>query len=112
MPASAASSAGLWFAPRGERAWRWLFVLGPMLGAAAWVGFGPQPLPREAFPKALLVLAGLLVGYGTSMCGGCTGGHGVCGLARMSRRSLVATAVFMGAGVATTFVARHLLGVA
>ena len=56
-----------------------------------------------------IVLAGLLVGLGARLGGGCTSGHGVCGLARFSVRSLVATAVFLGVGLATTFVARHLL---
>lgn len=58
------------------------------------------------------VLAGLLVGYGTSLAGGCTSGHGVCGLARLSVPSLVATAVFLGVAIATTFVVRHLLQIA
>ena len=104
-------AGGLWFAPRGEYAWRLLFILGLMFGAGAWMAFGPaQPAPRTGFPTGLLVLGGLLVGYGTSMAGGCTSGHGVCGLARLSWRSLAATGTFLGAAVATTFVARHLLG--
>jgi hypothetical protein len=59
----------------------------------------------------LMIIAGLLVGFGTVYGSGCTSGHGVCGLARLSRRSLVATAVFMAAGFATVFVLRHVMGV-
>jgi uncharacterized membrane protein YedE/YeeE len=58
----------------------------------------------------LLVAGGLLVGFGTRLGNGCTSGHGVCGLARLSPRSLAAVATFMGAGFATVYVARHLLG--
>jgi len=105
-------AGGLWFARPGERAWRWLFLVGLLLGAGLWALLSPTPVtPRRGFPVSLLLLAGLLVGYGTSMSGGCTSGHGVCGLARLSPRSLAATAVFMLAGAATTYVVRHLLGV-
>jgi uncharacterized membrane protein YedE/YeeE len=99
---------------RGEpgKAWRWLFLLGLVLGAAGYAALGGTVAPpRQGFPPALLVLAGLLVGYGTSMAGGCTSGHGVCGLARLSLRSLVAVMVFLAVAVLTTFVTRHLLGV-
>ena len=58
----------------------------------------------------LLLAGGLLVGFGTRLGNGCTSGHGVCGLARLSPRSLAATATFIAAGVATVFIARHLLG--
>ena len=103
-------AGGLWFAPWGERAWRWLFLLGLALGAALWALLAPQPpVPRSGFPASLLLLGGLLVGYGTSMCGGCTSGHGVCGIARLSPRSLAATGMFMLTAVATTFLVRHLL---
>ncbi len=74
-------------------------VLRPMLPPAA------EPL--LASPWWLVALAGLLVGYGTRLGSGCTSGHGVCGLARLSRRSLVATAIFMLAGAVTVFVMRH-----
>lgn len=106
-------AGGLWFAPRGEHAWRWLFLLGLVLGAGLWALLSPTPVvPRQGFPLSLLLLAGLLVGYGTSMSGGCTSGHGVCGIARLSTRSIAATLVFMITGAATTYVVRHLLGVA
>jgi uncharacterized membrane protein YedE/YeeE len=103
-------AGGLWFSARGERTWRLLFIAGLILGTGAWVAVtGQVPLPRPQFPAALLVLSGLLVGYGTSLGGGCTSGHGVCGLARLSLRSLVATGVFLVVAIATTFVVRHVL---
>jgi uncharacterized membrane protein YedE/YeeE len=103
-------AGGLWFAVRGERIWRVLFLGGLIAGTALWALLAPAaPLPRSGFPVSLLVLAGLLTGYGTSMSGGCTSGHGVCGLARLSVRSLVATALFLVTGIATTYVVRHLL---
>jgi uncharacterized membrane protein YedE/YeeE len=101
---------GLWFSAPAERAWRLLFVAGLILGAGAWVWFsGAAPLPRLQFPPVLLVAAGLLVGFGTSLAHGCTSGHGVCGMAQLSPRSLVATVTFLGVAIATTFVVRHLL---
>jgi uncharacterized membrane protein YedE/YeeE len=103
-------AGGLWFAGRGERIWRVLFLVGLIAGTALWALLAPAaPPPRSGFPVSLLVLAGLLTGYGTSMSGGCTSGHGVCGLARLSVRSLVATALFLVTGIATTYVVRHLL---
>ncbi|MFT3956088.1 MAG: YeeE/YedE thiosulfate transporter family protein [Piscinibacter sp.] len=106
-------AGGLWSGVRSERGWRLLFLLGLLLGAGGWVAFaGEAPAARADFPPALLVLAGLLVGYGTSLAGGCTSGHGVCGLARLSLRSLVAVAVFLAVAIATTFVVRHLLLIA
>ena len=103
-------AAGLWFSVRGERVWRVLFIAGLVGGTGAWVAFsGQAPSPRANFPNGLLVLAGLLVGYGTAWSGGCTSGHGVCGLARLSVRSLVATGVFLVVAIVTTWVVRHVL---
>ncbi len=86
------------------------FILGLPLGA--WIVGTlvrrPEVIVTSSIP--LLVLAGLLVGFGTRLGSGCTSGHGVCGLARVSPRSIVATAVFMLAGFATTTAARHLIG--
>jgi uncharacterized protein len=101
-------AAGLWFSVRGERLWRLLFLVGLVLGGGAWVLLSGEPAPRRTgFPVAALVIAGLLVGYGTSLAGGCTSGHGVCGLARLSPRSLAATAVFLVVAIVTTFLVRH-----
>ena len=93
----------------GDMVWRIAFVLG--LVAAPTVIFaltGPVAATIEANTE-VLVIAGLLVGIGTRYGAGCTSGHGVCGLSRLSPRSLVATLSFMGAGMAIVFVMRHLL---
>jgi uncharacterized membrane protein YedE/YeeE len=106
-------AGGLWTAARGDRTWRWLFVAGLIGGCAMAVALGIRPPPlRPGFPVGSLVLAGLLVGYGTALASGCTSGHGVCGLARWSTRSLAATATFLSVAVITTFVVRHLLHIA
>jgi len=76
----------------------------------AYAVFASVPAPRIDAGWGQLVIAGLLVGIGTRYGSGCTSGHGVCGLSRLSLRSLVATATFMGAGFATVFVVRHLIG--
>ena len=101
---------GLLVPTRGDIAWRLAFVLG--LVGAPWVylQFAPLPVPQIDAGTGTLVLAGLLVGVGTRYGAGCTSGHGVCGLSRLSPRSLVATAAFMAAGFATVFVVRHILG--
>ena len=94
-----------------DTAWRWWFIGGLLLGAGAYLWTVPMAFaPRSDFPLALIALAGLLVGYGTKMGSGCTSGHGVCGIARFSPRSIVATLTFIAAGIASTFVVRHLIG--
>lgn len=90
-----------------DRGWRASFAAGLVLGAWLAARCSPTPVSISATPLQL-VLAGALVGFGTQLGSGCTSGHGVCGLARRSRRSLAATAVFMGAAVATVFASRHL----
>jgi len=94
-----------------DRGWRLAFLVG-LIAAPLLYGLagGALPEPNITGSHAALVAGGLLVGYGTRLGGGCTSGHGVCGLARLSLRSLVATCVFLGAGMATVFVARHLIG--
>ena len=99
------------FAPPGTP-WRAAFIAGLLLAGIAWQLAGaPVPL-RAGFPLGWAAAAGLLVGFGTRMGGGCTSGHGVCGLGRLSARSLVAVVVFMAAGVVATYVMRHVIGVA
>lgn len=93
-----------------ERNWRLAFLIGIVLGAYAMaesIG-GFTPIFAGGWP--LLILGGLLVGYGTRMGSGCTSGHGICGLARFSKRSLAATLTFMASAVVTVFVVRHLIG--
>ena len=82
-------------------------VLSPLVYQAATGASFAQSVSGNL---ALMAIAGLLVGFGATLGGGCTSGHGVCGIARLSMRSLVATAVFMAAGFATVFVMRHLIG--
>jgi uncharacterized membrane protein YedE/YeeE len=104
---------GLLVKPSASQSWRLLFLLGLVAGTAAYGWLAPQPTPlRQGFPLPLLIVAGLLTGYGTAQANGCTSGHGVCGLARFSLRSLVATATFLGVAVLTTYVVRHVLGLA
>lgn len=105
--------AGTLSSPRGDRAWRWAFLIGLVLAGGAWLAWAPgAAVPRTDYPRPLLVIAGLLVGFGARLGGGCTSGHGVCGLARFSSRSLVAVAVFMATAMLTTYLVRHVGGVA
>jgi len=93
----------------GDAGWRIAFVAGLLAAPAVWSLFAAPVVPRIEAGPALLVVAGLLVGWGTRYGSGCTSGHGVCGLSRLSPRSLVATLAFMGTGFAAVFVTRHLL---
>jgi uncharacterized membrane protein YedE/YeeE len=95
---------------KGDIGWRIAFMLGLVLAPAVFSLFAPLPLVRIDANVAALVVAGLLVGIGTRYGAGCTSGHGVCGLSRLSPRSLVATVAFMLAGFATVYVVRHLIG--
>jgi uncharacterized membrane protein YedE/YeeE len=93
----------------GDVGWRLWQIAGLLLapGALALFSAARSPLIETSWPT--LIVAGLLVGFGTRFGSGCTSGHGVCGVARLSPRSLVATALFMASGFATVFVVRHLL---
>lgn len=102
---------GLLKPQRGDVAWRIAFVGGLLLAPLAYLLLAPLPAVQVDAGDAALVVAGLLVGIGTRYGSGCTSGHGVCGLSRLSPRSLAATAAFMGAGFVTVYVTRHLLGV-
>lgn len=94
-----------------DRGWRITFLLGLIIGASLWFWFAPGVPPmRSDFPMPFLIVAGLLVGFGTRMGNGCTSGHGICGLARLSKRSFAAVLSFMGAGFATVYLIRHVLG--
>lgn len=99
---------GLLKPARGDISWRVAFIAG--LVAAPWAYAALAALPRVQVDAGygVLVAAGLLVGMGTRYGAGCTSGHGVCGLSRLSLRSLMATVTFMGAGFAVVFLARHL----
>lgn len=86
-----------------SRSSAWMFLLGLPLGAAS-VAVMSGGLDAEFASPAVLIIAGLLVGVGTRLGSGCTSGHGVCGVSRLSQRSIVATVTFMAAGIATVFV--------
>lgn len=102
---------GVLFPRAGEMSWRVAFLLGLVAAGGLYMTVVPgAPLPRTDFPRAGLVVAGLLVGFGTRMGNGCTSGHGVCGLGRLSARSLAAVVTFMALAIATTFAVRHLWG--
>lgn len=108
---------GLVSGNRAEFLWRAIFLAGLVGGARLFYVltahteyFQLAPHSRSGFPPGLLVAGGLAVGFGTALARGCTSGHGVCGLARLSPRSLVATLTFLAAGITTAYVVRHVLG--
>ena len=94
----------------GDTHWRIAFVSGLILAPVLYRFFAELPESRIDTGWPTLVLAGFLVGLGTRYGSGCTSGHGICGLARLSPRSVVATLLFMSTGFATVYVVRHLLG--
>ncbi len=95
--------------PKGDISWRLAFLLGLVAAPLAYSLVAPLPVVQVDAGTGTLVVAGLLVGIGTRYGSGCTSGHGVCGLSRLSPRSLAATAAFMLAGFATVFVVRHVI---
>jgi hypothetical protein len=98
-------------ASRGDFAWRAALVAGMVSGPIAlWALTGSLPAVQVTVPLPLLILSGLIVGVGASFGGGCPSGHGVCGIARLSPRSVVATLTFMATAFATVFVLRHVIG--
>jgi uncharacterized membrane protein YedE/YeeE len=102
--------AGLLGRVSGDIAWRVAFIVGLWLGGFVyWTAHGQLFEIEVETTLALTIAAGLLVGIGTRMGSGCTSGHGVCGIARFSKRSMVATVVFIATGIGTTFVMRHVL---
>ena len=101
---------GLGTAPRGDLDWRIAFLAGLVLAPLLFgLLVGVPSIAVQAGPLTLIA-GGLLVGFGTRLGGGCTSGHGVCGLARLSWRSVTATCLFMASAALTVFLARHVLG--
>jgi uncharacterized protein len=94
-----------------ERIWRTTFIAGLIAAplSAALLGLA-LPLPQMPASLAVIAAAGLLVGFGTRLANGCTSGHGVCGIARLSPRSIAATAIFMGAAIIVVALTRHVFG--
>ena len=103
----------VWGAVSGqaENSWRWLFIAGLVLGPLLYHTLSATPYPA-ASPLQWwhAVIGGLLVGFGVKLGAGCTSGHGVCGIGRLSSRSLIATMTFMATGIVTVYITRHLLG--
>ena len=104
-------AAGIFGIGAIDRAWRIAFVVGLILApvAAMLAGYA-VPVPQMPASWVLIAAAGLLVGFGARLGGGCTSGHGVCGIARLSRRSIAATVIFMGTAVVTVALMRHVIG--
>lgn len=104
-------AGGLLNPTKGDTAWRALFLAGLLTGGLGFYLFAPQvfaiTISRSA---AALLVAGLLVGFGTRLGNGCTSGHGVCGISRFSTRSIVATITFMITGIVTVYIINHLFG--
>lgn len=102
-------AGGLLRPATGDVIWRALFLLGLMIGAGGYGLVDQVPIRIDA-SLPILVLGGLLVGFGTQLGRGCTSGHGVCGIARLSPRSIVATLVFMISAGLTVYLVRHVIG--
>ena len=90
--------------------WRLAFIAGMVAAPLVWQLFAPLPAMEMPSNPVVVIVAGLLVGFGTRMGSGCTSGHGVCGLSRLSVRSLAATLTFIATGAITVFVMRHVFG--
>jgi len=103
---------GLFSSPKKEELWRGLFLIGLIIGAVLfqWISHDSLPL-RQNYPLWLIIVGGFFVGMGTRMGSGCTSGHGICGIANFSRRSIVATIIFMLSGMLTVFIIKHVIGV-
>lgn len=103
---------GLVSKPRSDSLWRIAFLLGLMIAGGITMRLGDLGIhSRQGFPVLTLITAGILVGVGTRMGGGCTSGHGVCGLGRLSLRSLAAVVTFVATAMATVFIVHHVFGV-
>lgn len=102
--------SGLLTPKQGNIAWRVVFLIGLILSPLLYGIFSPLPAIESTSDGNLLIIAGLLVGFGTRLGNGCTSGHGVCGIARLSTRSIVATLTFILAGIITVFVMRSIIG--
>lgn len=111
MGATGILAGALMPASREDAAWRWVMIAGMLTAPAVYLlATGGWPEITVPVSAPMLLIGGFLVGVGVTFGGGCTSGHGVCGMARFSTRSIVATAVFMGACFATVYVVRHVVG--
>lgn len=104
--------SGLITTSGANRSWRICFLVGLMLGAALWQAASPVSFTiRQNYPIGLIIGGGFLVGFGTRLGSGCTSGHGICGIAMLSTRSIVATLTFMTSGILTVYLIRQVLQV-
>ncbi|MGB4497775.1 MAG: YeeE/YedE family protein [Methylococcaceae bacterium] len=103
--------AGAFDVKNSENHWRLFFLGGLIFAAVIFNLFAPHAPATYSRSTLLLIISGILVGYGTRLGNGCTSGHAVCGIARFSIRSIVATLIFMGVAILTVFITRHLLGI-
>lgn len=95
-----------------NRHWRISFLIGLLLGAGLWRLLAPETfIMRQDYPIALIMIGGFLVGFGTRIGSGCTSGHGICGIALLSPRSIAATLTFMSSGLLTVYLIRHIFGI-
>lgn len=101
--------SNLFTATGQERNWRAAFLAGLIISPIIYQLFQPLPIIEQNSNYLVLIIAGLMVGIGTNFAGGCTSGHGVCGLARLSFRSLIAVLLFMSSAVVTVFITHHIL---
>lgn len=101
---------GLFKPVKNETAWRYAFIFGLLIAPLFYSALTQMPAVEVSANIWQLILAGFLVGIGTRYASGCTSGHGICGVARLSKRSIVATALFMFSGMVVVYVMRHLLG--
>ena len=101
---------GIFYSPKAEMLWRAAFLAGLVIGAFLFQQFNPNFFtPRTGYPLWLLAIGGFLVGAGTRLGSGCTSGHGICGIANLAPRSIMATVIFMVSGFVTVYIIRHLL---
>lgn len=101
---------GLFNSPKSEYIWRFIFLVGLVVGAFVFQTLFPESfIPRQGYPLWLVSIGGFLVGIGTRLGNGCTSGHGICGIASLSKRSIFATLTFMGFGMITVYITQHLL---
>jgi len=101
---------GVFLSPGNEQRWRLAFLLGLILGAVIFQQIMPNFIQfRSDYPLVLVAIGGFLVGVGTRLSSGCTSGHGICGIANLSRRSIIATLCFMASGFITVFITKHVL---
>ena len=100
---------GLFQSPKSEAIWRLTFLIGLVIGTLIFQSFSSEPLlPVQTSPLWLIAIGGFLVGIGTRLGSGCTSGHGICGIASLSKRSIFATLTFMSSGMITVYFIKHI----